>query len=121
MTEQGTRISLLRQRRRHTVEAREHALFAHNFEHVIQTWTNRTSTHGDARRMNKIAGFASKFLRERLQSRLKRLRIPLVDPGKLIAQGSQMRGRFRFSKNFIYRLWIEFVILGEKVRRPFGH
>jgi hypothetical protein len=40
-------------------------------------------------------------LGERLERRFERLKIPLVDLGELIAQSFQMRGRFRFSKNFL--------------------
>src|ERR1700694_2901902 len=59
-------LSFSSELRNHAVEACEHALFAHDFEHVIQTWSDAASAHGDARRMNKVAGFAAKFLCQRL-------------------------------------------------------
>ena len=86
---------------------------------MIQTWANASPARRHARGMNQIAGFAAKLLGKGLERRFKRLKIPLIDLSELIAQRFQMRSRFRFIKNFFYRLGIEFVILGKEVRRPF--
>ena len=69
--------------------------------------------------MNQIAGLAAELLGKRLERRFKRLKIPLVDLCEFFMQSFQSRDRFRFIKNFLDRLGIEFVIFIEEVRRPF--
>src|ERR1700730_2604852 len=99
----------------------EHSFFAHDFEHVIKTWADRSAAYGNTRGMNKIAGLSAEFLREILQGRFKRRDIPLVDLGELVAQSDQSLRCFRFAENFRYRLRIELVFLGEEIRSPFRH
>jgi hypothetical protein len=51
--------------RNHAIEARQNADFAHDLEHVIETWSNTAAAHGHARRMDEVPCFASELLRER--------------------------------------------------------
>ena len=66
------------------VETLQHPLFSHDFQHVIQTRPDTAAADRDSRRMNEVAGFATKFLGERLQGGFKRLRIPFLDLPELI-------------------------------------
>src|ERR1700736_330651 len=118
MTKRESAFSFRAKLRSHPIEAREDALFAHDFEHVIQTRPYTATAHRDTGGMDEIAGLAAKFLGKILQSRFKRLEIPIVDLAKLIAQRAQTRSRLRFAKNFFHCLWIELVLFGEKVGRP---
>src|SRR6266436_9000625 len=57
-------FSFRAQLRDQPVKSLQHALFAHNFQHVIQARANAATAHRDTRWMNKIPGLATELLRE---------------------------------------------------------
>ena len=88
---------------------------------MIQTRSDRATAHRHARRVNKVAGLATEFLRKCFKTGFDFLDIPIVDVGEFAAQREQSFRSFRFPKNFLDCHRIELVILGEKVASPLRH
>jgi len=61
-TSRPTGFSFRAQLRDQPVKSLQHALFAHNFQHVIQARANAATAHRDTRWMNKIPGLAIELL-----------------------------------------------------------
>ena len=58
----STGLSFRAQLRDQPVKSLQHALFAHDFQHVVQARADATTAHRDTRWMNKIPGLATELL-----------------------------------------------------------
>jgi hypothetical protein len=61
-TSRPTRVSFRAQLRDQPIKSLQHALFGHNFQHVIKARANAATAHRDTRWMNKISGLATELL-----------------------------------------------------------
>src|SRR5439155_23607789 len=78
-------FSFRAQLRDQPVKSLQHALFAHDFQHVVQARADATTAHRDTRWMNKIPGLATELLGKIFQGRFNSLEIPILDLAVIVA------------------------------------
>src|SRR6267143_5101691 len=62
-----------------TIESFQHALFSHDFEHVIKARTDTPATDRDSRGMNEITRFTPELLGQLFQGGFQRRAVPFLE------------------------------------------
>src|SRR5271166_6020511 len=92
--------------------------FAHDFQHVIEAWTNRSAAHSDTRRMNQFSSLTSDFHPELLQSCFESGRRPIFLPSVPLPKVSEAVKRSGPFQSLCHCLGIKRITLRKKVSNP---